>query len=128
MLVVAVGSAAWASLTGTAERLPAIALAAAICTASSCAALAITAWYQNTLNAIAGVLGGTLVRMCIPLLAGAASAAQRGVLWQAGFLGQLVWFFLVSLTIETALLLRLLRPATTNGVATGLLTNSVSDG
>jgi hypothetical protein len=77
-------------------------VAAAVCWMSSVMALAVTIGCAMSQHAMAGALGGILFRTGGPL---AAMAAGSLIPWleRNGFAGQVVVFFLVSLTAETIL-------------------------
>jgi hypothetical protein len=87
----------------------AAAVAAIVCWFAATIALLVSAIGQNTPSAVPCLLGGTLIRMLIPGAVGVMIDAQRGPLAQAGVLGYIVVFFLLTLVVETGLLLRLLR-------------------
>lgn len=85
-------------------------LAALTCWLSAMAALLLAGRLRNTAHAVSGILGGTLMRTMIPLGVATAFQASGNALAQAGLFGYLVVFFLLTLTIETLLLVWLLRP------------------
>jgi hypothetical protein len=80
-------------------------LAAGVCWVSGVLALVSTAMLTRAKQPLAGVLSGVLFRTCGPLAALAVGTAVRS-LAQAGFPGQVVVFFLVTLATETFLALR----------------------
>ena len=84
--------------------LQAVAVADITCWLSATAALLLAGSLRNTPHAISGILGGTLVRMTAPLAASAGCKLLAPELFQAGLLGWMVVFFLLTLAIETLLL------------------------
>lgn len=100
--------------------LAAAALAAGVCWAGSTSALVLAGWLRNSRYATHGILGGTLLRTGIPLLAGAILHATGGPLARAGVTGWLLVFFLWTLVVETALVVRLARSAKSRSHAPGM--------
>lgn len=94
-----VGGWSWSreGMTG----LAASCLAAGVCWAASLAAIFITARTCNTPKALAGVLGGILVRTGVPMAAAVAASNLSQPLAEAGVFGKFVIFFLISLAVET---------------------------
>ena len=90
--------------------LQAAGVAAFTCWFSATAALLLAGSLRNTAHSVSGILGGTLLRTMIPLAVAAASQASASPLAHAGLFGYLVLFFLLTLTVETLLLVWLLRP------------------
>lgn len=90
--------------------LEAAGVAAFTCWVSATAALLLAASLRNTAHSVSGLLGGTLLRTMIPLAVAAVSQASASPLAQAGLFGYLVLFFLLTLSVETLLLVWLLRP------------------
>ena len=103
--------------------LGAAAIAGAVCWLS--ASLALTAVYlgQEIRNPIAGILGGMIFRMGLPLAVVLAIQRAQGPLADAGFLWMILGLYAVALVVETWLSLRLvqhLHPKTAVGaVAAG---------
>lgn len=107
-LAVLVGlGAVWAWNPTVGPGLQAAAVAAGICWAASMLALICGALLQNTPQAVLGILSGTLLRTGLPLLAAATFQSQKGPLAEAGVFGYIVIFFLITLVVETGLLVRL---------------------
>jgi len=70
-------------------------------------------------QAIQGVLLGMVVRMVVPLAAAAFFFLKGGSLVRAGLLEMLVGYYLLALTVDTALAVRLVRQSTPNRTETG---------
>ncbi len=87
----------------------AAAIALGVCWFS--ASLALTCVYvgQEIKNPIAGILGGMLVRMGLPLAVGLAIQRSHGSLADAGCFLMILGLYLVALVVETWLSLRLVR-------------------
>jgi hypothetical protein len=83
------------------------ALAAGICWTGAMLSLVLLHLLRLRGSPVAGVLVGMLVRMTIPLAIAFRVTTQGGSLADAGLLGQLVVFYLVTLTIETSLTMAL---------------------
>jgi hypothetical protein len=83
------------------------ALAAGICWFGAMLSLVLLHVLRLRGSPVAGVLVGMLVRMTIPLSIAFMATTQEGSLAEAGLLGQLVVFYLVTLAIETCLSLAL---------------------
>jgi len=81
-------------------------VAGAVCGLSGNLALVITFLGQRTGNPIAGLLGGMLFRLGLPLATGLAVNSLGGPLAAAGCFGMIVAVYLVALPVETALSLR----------------------
>ena len=79
------------------------ALAAGVCWTGAMFSLVLLHVLRLRGSPVAGVLVGMLIRMTIPLAIAFLVTTQRGSLADAGLLGQLVVFYLVTLTIETCL-------------------------
>jgi hypothetical protein len=93
-----------------ADGLQAAGVAAFTCWFSATAALLLAGSLRHTGHSVSGILGGTLLRTMIPLAVAAVTQATGSPLAEAGLFGYLVLFFLLTLTIETLLLVWLLRP------------------
>ena len=91
------GRSAWA----------ASASAAAICWASATLSLILSHLLRLRGSPVAGLLLGMVVRMTIPLVIALVIAVQRSAMLGAGLAAQLVVFYLLALTAETALSLML---------------------
>lgn len=78
-------------------------IAGCVCLAGSSAALLATSHFTGTPNAVAGLLGGTLLRTMVPLASAVAVSQVSPRLAQAGVFGQFVILFLVALAVETCL-------------------------
>ena len=113
MFVVFAATGWWALNRHGTEGFQAAAIAANVCWLSSCVALVMAGMTQNTQYAIHGIMGGMLVRMFVPGLIGLIVHAQQGPLARAGFLRYILVFFLVSLVVETCLMLRMLNAGKT---------------
>jgi hypothetical protein len=114
LLALAVGVAA--ALGGSIEHgrhgmLAAVALwaAALTCWLSATCALVLAARLSGTRWAVSGIMAAGLVRFSLPLMVVAASALVQGPLSQAGLFGYMVAFFMLSLVVETLLLVAILR-------------------
>jgi len=83
------------------------ALAAGICWFGAMLSLVLLHVLRLRGSPVAGVLVGMLIRMAIPLFFAIVAATQDGSSAEAGLLGQLVVFYLVTLAIETCLSLAL---------------------
>jgi hypothetical protein len=64
---------------------------------------------------IQGIMAAGLVRFSLPLLVVAASALVQGPLSRAGLFGYMAAFFLLALTVETLLLVGVIRSADPRG-------------
>lgn len=108
--------AAWAIVGVMAFRrqgaigLQATAIAAFTCWFSATVALVLAGILRDTPHAVSGILGGTLIRLMLPLAVAAGCQASNSVFAKAGLFGYLVLFFLLTLTVETLLLVWLLQP------------------
>ena len=92
-------------------------MAAGICWAGAMVSLVLLHVLRMRGSPMAGALLGMLVRMTIPLVIVAVATMQGGELAEAGLLGQLVAFYLVTLAIETGLSVALMKSAPRNGSA-----------
>ena len=108
--------AAWAIVGGMAYQhqgavgMQTTAIAAFVCWFSATIALVLGGVLRDTPHAVSGILGGTLVRLMLPLAVAAYCQASDSRFARAGLFGYLALFFLLTLTIETLLLVWLLRP------------------
>jgi hypothetical protein len=90
--------------------------AAALCGAAAALSLVVSVLGQRNSQPVGGVLAGMLVRMAVPMLALLALPKMNPVLLQAGARELLLGFYLVSLAVETWLLVRM-TPTSKAGVA-----------
>ena len=81
----------------------AVSLAAAICFTSSVTALIVTGLTRNPSHSLHGPLFAILLRMAPPFAFIAVLRVVGGVLVEAGVCGWIVVFYLLTLSIETAL-------------------------
>jgi len=93
-----------AAYMGGVEALRAAAVAALVCLAGSELGLAASLPFRNPQTLWLGVLLGMLPRLGIPLGFAAFFSFQGGRLANAGFLYYLLVFYLVSLAVETAVM------------------------
>lgn len=84
--------------------LAAVVAADVTCTLAAAAALVLAGSLRNTPHAVSGILGGTLVRMLAPLAVALGCRLTAPELVRAGLFGWLLLFFLLTLTVETLLL------------------------
>ena len=84
-------------------------VAAGICLASGILAIGLTALLRGPSLALYAMLVGMLVRMALPLLVGGALQLQGGALAEAGLLLYLTAFYLVTLTMDTVLMVAQIR-------------------
>ncbi|HUY37152.1 MAG TPA: hypothetical protein VMV69_30855 [Pirellulales bacterium] len=87
----------------------AVGAAAVTCWVASVLSLVLSSSWRRTPQAITGILAGVLVRMTLPMGVAVLSQAVSGPLAKAGLFGWIVCFFLLTLVVETLLLVRLLR-------------------
>ena len=85
------------------------AIALAVCWLSASLALICVFLGQEIKNPIAGILGGMIVRMGLPLAVGFAIQRSYGPLADAGCFLMILGLYLVALVVETWLSLRLVR-------------------
>lgn len=83
----------------------AVAVADVTCSLAAVVSLTIAYVLRGTPHAISGILGGTLVRMAAPLAVAVGCKLAAPELFQVGLLGWFLLFFLLTLCLETALLL-----------------------
>ena len=76
-------------------------LATAVCWSSSVAALCLTYRTTGSPNALAGVMGGIMLRTGIPMAFGIIGSSANSQLANAGLLGMTMLMFLLSLAVET---------------------------
>ncbi|HVC98070.1 MAG TPA: hypothetical protein VND64_30650 [Pirellulales bacterium] len=93
---------------GGAVSSAAVAAAAVTCWVASVSSLVLSSSWRHTPQAITGILAGVLVRMTLPLGVAVLSQVVSGPLAKAGLFGWIVCFFLITLVVETLLLVRLL--------------------
>jgi cytochrome bd-type quinol oxidase subunit 1 len=87
----------------------AAAIALGVCWFSASLALACVYVGQEIKNPIAGILGGMIVRMGLPLAVGLLIQRSNGPLADAGCFLMILGLYLVALVVETWLSLRLVR-------------------
>lgn len=87
----------------------AVLVAAATCWTSATAALVLAARLSSTRWGVQGIMAAGFIRFSMPLVVVAASALVQGPLARAGLFGYMVAFFLLSLVIETLLLVGVIR-------------------
>ena len=87
----------------------AAAVAAGICWLGAAIALILTALLRGPQGALYAMLVGMMFRMGLPLVAGVVLTRQGGDLASGGVFGCLLAFYLVTLVVETALVLPLVR-------------------
>ncbi len=92
--------------------LAAAGVAFAVCWVAGVLALAITRFSRDPQRAMAGLVLAMLVRMGLPLAAGLTLGRGGGPLAEGGVFGLIVLFFLVMLTVETFLSVRLVNSKT----------------
>lgn len=105
----AAGAGYWAFARHGSLGATAVCIAAVTCWLAATAALLLAGLLRNTPHSVSGILGGTLVRMFLPLAVAAGCKIGAPALFQAGLLGCLLLFFLLTLVVETLLLVWLLR-------------------
>lgn len=88
---------------GGAVGLAAAAIAAGLCLLGAGLALGVCRLFRDPRHALHGVLIGMLLRMGIPLFSALAFLLQGGPLAKAGLLVYLLVFYLVTLSVQTAL-------------------------
>lgn len=96
-------------IRGGAVSSAAVAAAAVTCWVASVSSLVLSSSWRHTPQAITGILAGVLVRMTLPMGVAVLSQVVSGPLAKAGLFGWIVCFFLITLVVETLLLVRLLR-------------------
>jgi hypothetical protein len=92
----------------------AAAIAGGICWVSASLALVAAFLGQRWNNPIAGILGGTLLRLGLPLAGGLAIQQTQPALAQAGCFTMILGLYLVALVVETALSLKFVPQPRTN--------------
>ena len=85
-------------------------VAALVCWFGSTAALVLTAISRGPQGALISLLVGMLFRMGLPLLAGIWLTRSSPALAEAGVFGAILVFYLVTLVVETLLVLPLVQP------------------
>jgi hypothetical protein len=95
--------------------LAAASVAALTCGLSAMAALVLAGSLAGTRWGVHGILAASFLRFAAPLTVVIASVAIKGPLSRGGLAGYMVIFFLLALTVETLLLVGVLRSVTTNG-------------
>lgn len=99
----------WATTGATGLLCAAIALGA--CLAGGIVALIVIGLARNPSQAVSAVMLGMLFRMGIPLASGFLLHSQGGPLAEAGVLGMIVVYYLLSLPVDTVLSLKLVAQA-----------------
>jgi hypothetical protein len=100
------------------DGVSAAAVAAGVGLAGGVAGFAAAFGFRGT-QAIQGVLLGMVVRMVVPLAAAAFFFLRGGTLVRAGLLEMLVGYYLLALTVDTALAVQLVRRTMPNRTETG---------
>lgn len=90
-------------------------LAVLITGVPACVALAVTARFAGTMNALSGVLGGILIRTVVPLGFVAVVSTSSPGLAKAGLFGMTVVSYLLLLAVETWLAVGILNAASQQG-------------
>jgi hypothetical protein len=85
----------------------AAAVAASVCWFGCTMALFCAAFLQRT-QPVAGLLGGMLFRLGVPLVLGLVLQHNHEPLAQAGIFGTILLYYLLSLVVETVLSIRML--------------------
>lgn len=99
----AVAGPAYAS--HAAAGLAAAAVAAVVCWLASTAALVLAWTLRNTAWSAHGLLAGTLMRLLLPASVAGALHVQGGTLAGSGVFAYMLVFFLLTLVVETVLVL-----------------------
>lgn len=84
-------------------------IATLVCAVAAMVSLAWFALTRGTFVAVHALLGGTALRLLLPMAAAIALPRVEPTLATAGFTGCLLGSFLILLTVETVLLVRLAR-------------------
>jgi hypothetical protein len=128
VLTVATAAAAWWgwSRAGSSGVLAA-AIAGGVCWLSSALALTISFLGQRFEQPIAGILGGMIFRLGLPLATGLAISSLGGPIAAAGCFGMIVALYLVALPIETLLSLKFV-PQSKSKTQTAVGTSTASAG
>ncbi|HVA50973.1 MAG TPA: hypothetical protein VNH11_31830 [Pirellulales bacterium] len=87
----------------------AVGVAALTCWLSATAALLLAGRLAATRWCIQGIMAAGFVRFSLPLMVVAASALVQGPLSRAGLFGYMVVFFLLTMGVETLLLVGVIR-------------------
>ena len=93
---------------GTAGLLAA-AVAAVVCLAASMSAMVLTAKIKGTQAALYSLLFGMALRTGVPLVVGTVLQQRGGMLAEAGVFGAIVAYYLLTLVLETWLVLPLVK-------------------
>jgi len=86
----------------------AVAIAAVVCWLASTAALVVTSRYSATKSAATGVFLGMFLRTGVPILSAIVLTSSSRELAQGGVFGAFVVFFLLTLSVETVLVMRII--------------------
>lgn len=89
----------------------AVVVAAVVCWGSASLAMFATLLMNRRSHAVPGVLLGMLIRMSLPLVAGMVLSAQVPWLAEGRLLGQVVVLYLITLAVETALVVKIVSAA-----------------
>ncbi len=93
------------------DGLTAAAVAGGVCFLGAAAALVMTGVLRGSQAAVHGVLLGIVFRTGVPLAFGVFLMLRGGPLAETGVFGMVFVYFQVTLTVETLLAIRLVRPA-----------------
>jgi hypothetical protein len=113
-LLFALAAGGFEYLRGGVVSVAAVAAAGFTCWVASVSSLVLSGAWRHSSKAITGILAGVMVRMSLPLGVALLAQMTAGPLARAGLFGWIVCFFLVTLLVETSLLVWLLnspRPA-----------------
>lgn len=81
--------------------------AAVVCGLAGVAALAVTARFKNTPNAVSGLFLSIMLRTFVPLLAALILSSSSSLFAKGGVFGQIVVFYLLMLPVETYVAVRM---------------------
>ena len=87
-----------------------VALAGVVCWAGSGGALLVSGLFRHSSQAVSAMLLGMFFRMGLPLMVIFLLLSSGGPLLDAGVVGMIVVYYLISLVVETILSLRLVGP------------------
>ena len=83
-----------------------------VCLLPACAALSVTAMFAGTPNAVNGIFLGVFLRTAVPFLLSVLLSQAIRPLADAGLFGMVLLNFLVMLTVETVLVVRIVQTHT----------------
>lgn len=86
----------------------AVAVAAVVCWLTSTTALLITSLYSTAKSGVTGVFLGVFLRSAVPLLAAILLTNTSRALAEGGVFGAFVVFYLLTLVVETVLVVRII--------------------